>query len=291
MKIACVLATIVLTFTATVPAALIVGQTDDFQDSTTQGWRSGDPNLNPPSNVADGGPLGAGDAYLQITSIGGGGAGSKLAAFNSAQWTGDYLAAGVSGIQMDVSNPGPNDLTLRLRLDSLGGNVVTVTDILLPSGADWQTVSFDLIPANLTGGDGNVALAGVIKVWLFHNPVAAFPDAPDGPPGIVATLGVDNITAVPALPGDANRNGFVDHIDLAVLLGNWEQDPLIVSTWALGNFTEVSLGDTDVNDADLAVLLANWTGPPPGGAAVPEPVSAVLLLIGAPVAALRRRRR
>ncbi len=96
----------------------------------------------------------------------------------------------------------------------------------------------------------------------------------------------------PTIPGDANDNGFVDDTDLAILLGNWEQDPSIISTWALGNFTEVSLGDTDVNDSDLAVLLGNWTGPPPpGGAAVPEPVSALLLLIGAPLAALRRRRR
>ncbi len=84
------------------------------------------------------------------------------------------------------------------------------------------------------------------------------------------------------IPGDANGDGFVDDIDLGVLLGNWNSGTL----WELGNFDGIGAAD----DSDLSVLLGNWTGPPPpgGGQVVPEPTS--LALCGAAaVWGLRRK--
>jgi hypothetical protein len=36
---------------------------------------------------------------------------------NATQWAGDYLAAGIDGIAMDLRNLGTTDLTVRLLLE------------------------------------------------------------------------------------------------------------------------------------------------------------------------------
>jgi len=89
----------------------------------------------------------------------------------------------------------------------------------------------------------------------------------------------------PALPGDANRNGFVDDDDLAILLGNWTGPFGTGRLWETGDFE----GDCDVADDDLNMLLSNWTGAPPAGASVPEPATLSLLALGG-LAAMRRKR-
>ena len=124
---------------------------------------------------------------------------------NETQWTGDFRAAGISAISMDVNNFGPDDLVLRLffeDFDAPGPPVnlaMTLAGIVVPAGSGWMSIVFDLSPANLIpGAFGTVegALTDVSVMRIFHNPAAAFPGPAVGIPKVTATLGVDNITAV-----------------------------------------------------------------------------------------------
>jgi hypothetical protein len=163
-------------------SAVSLGQIDNFQSLSASGWVSGPANPVQPAVVANGGPAGAGDAYLFITAAGGSGAGSRLVGINAAQWTGNYAAAAVSAISMDVANFGSTALQLRLTFSGTG----TVTDaVALPAGSGWQRVQFDFDPN---------AVGGMSDLRLFHGFAdnATFPG-----PAVLAQLGVDNISAVP----------------------------------------------------------------------------------------------
>ncbi len=186
-------------------AAPMLGQVDTFADGTTMGWSAGGGPvggvpLRPPSHMSSGGPAGAGDAYLLLQSLGGSGAGSRLTALNSDQWAGDYAAAGITALTMDVRNFGPTALELRLALFN-GPPLAAPTEVgitsrqLVAAGGDWTRISFRIDAAALTMllGSADDLLRSVTELRLFHGPDPAFP-----PPAVVATLGVDNITATQA---------------------------------------------------------------------------------------------
>ncbi len=188
---------------ALVPSTLLavtIGQTDDFEDGTTQGWvvgLLGAVHPAPPSNVSTGGPAGVDDNYLLLTSLGGQGAGSRLAVINfNSQWAGDYSAAGVNAIRMSLLNLGNSDLNIRLVLEdpTVGPpeNVAVTDSVFLAAGSGWVEGTFSLDASDLTGllGDVTTLLANVTALRIIHNPDPTFP----GPP-IAAQLGVDNITA------------------------------------------------------------------------------------------------
>ena len=192
-------------FSAAASAQVTFGQIDTFQSGTTQGWQAGANHPAPPANVASGGPGGAGDAFLRLTAIGGSGSGNALAAFNRAQWAGDYTAAGITQIVLNVSNFGPQDVFLRLLFwdRPLSGNPTNgaITDaVVVPAGSGWQQASFLVALPNLTPilGTAGAALTNCTELRLFHNPDPTYPFPPVGPPPISTMLGVDNIQAVPA---------------------------------------------------------------------------------------------
>jgi len=166
--------------------ALAVGQQDTFEDGTTQGWLVG--------GLASGGPAGAGDHYLLLTAAGSG-ADSRLATANMTQWTGDFIAAGITGIRMDLKNLGSTDLALRLLFVDATDEAFSTKAFKLPAGSDWTPAFFSTAPSDLSAlGSGSItaALHDTTELRLYHSLVPGFPGDP-----IEARLGVDNITATP----------------------------------------------------------------------------------------------
>lgn len=175
------------------------GQIDTFQDGTTEGWQIGRASSpEAPQNVSTGGPAGAGDAFLDMTSTGTGGPGSKAIIFNQAQWAGDYLSAGISEIDMDLKNLGATPLTMRIALDQFGGGpgYVTVNGFSLPADGAWHHATFKIDSADLTPlespPDLNALLSSVTEMRILS---AASPSL-DGD-NIASSIGLDNIQAVP----------------------------------------------------------------------------------------------
>lgn len=187
-------------------AQITVGHRDTFEDGTTQGWMTsllGSPNPQPPQNIATGGPGGAGDSFLQLTSLGGEGPGSRLVVNNpGGNWTGNYLTAGVGGIAMDLNNMGSNDLFIRIGFENptVGPPTdiaFTSTAFFLPAGSGWTHATFSfggLVPLI---GDVNTVMSNVTVFRIYNSEDPNFPNPEFPIPAVAATLGIDNITATP----------------------------------------------------------------------------------------------
>lgn len=186
--------------------AVSLSEFDDFEDGTVENWIWGRTGFGGPE-VVMGGPDGENDSYLQIESFGGSDApGTRMAAINREQWTGDFLAAGVKTIRMDAINLGPNfafnDLTVRLAFSStsatLGsGRVVTTVGHFLPqeSGSEWQEIEFSLDPMTdltaVAGSDITEVMRSVSEMRILSSEEPSFLGDQ-----FIARIGVDNIAVV-----------------------------------------------------------------------------------------------
>ena len=185
---------------------VVLGQVDTFQTGP-QGWLIGfgaGPVPPTPLPVVGGGQGGPGDNYLLISGTGVREPFGSVSAINDTRWTGNYLAAGVNAITMDVRNFGPSDLFLRLIVagpfapPGPPGNIAFTTNaIFLAAGSGWRSLTFLIGPEHLTATRGTVvgALTNAGALRLYHNPEPGFGGQNNGPPPVNATLGVDNITA------------------------------------------------------------------------------------------------
>jgi hypothetical protein len=194
-------------FTLLAPAyAVDPGEIDTFS-SGIEGWFAGGgpsgqiPSV-PPSVVASGGPAGAGDSFLLLTSNGSDGPGGRLVGMNAAQWAGNYIAAGIASIAMDLRNLGNTDLNIRLYFeDPIPGppanEALTTQSVVLPAGSGWTHAVFTIAPGDLTvlQGSATTLLANTTVLRIFSGAAAEFP-----PARLTGALGVDNIQAIAAVP-------------------------------------------------------------------------------------------
>ncbi|MCK4564041.1 MAG: PEP-CTERM sorting domain-containing protein [Verrucomicrobia bacterium] len=128
-------------------------------DTFDTGLRNWNSGANP-THVATGGPSGSGDGFLQVSRD----ASFRfhIAAFNKIQWTGNYLSAGI-----------------------------TTADLVY---VDDDTNS----PAGSGGGSGSLAdtLQNVNIIQIRHDYPTPTPPG-SHPQHLAATLGIDNVQAVP----------------------------------------------------------------------------------------------
>lgn len=168
-------------------AGVLLGQVDDFEDGTTMNWTSGLPNPNPPSWVPGPGPTGFDDGFMVVTGNGQQGSGGQIVAFNQVQWAGNYLAAGVTAVDMQVQNFSQFPLMIGLRVEGAGGVFASTNLVEIPVLPFFTTITLPVTAASLTGG-GNVlqTLSAVTRLRIQD---------PNGP--IEGSIGIDNITAIP----------------------------------------------------------------------------------------------
>ena len=177
-------------------SAVTIGDVDTFS-SGLAGWQKGQVNPTFLSVVNNGGPAGAGDAYMQSVADGSASFG-RLTVFNEAQWNSNFLASGVTAIRMDLLNSGTVPLQVRIALrNSVGAGFISSTPFPLGVGGGWQSFEFPVTQAALTsvGSPGTFAsfLASGFALRILH---ATSTSNLNGNP-VVSTLGIDNITAVP----------------------------------------------------------------------------------------------
>src|SRR5689334_8196515 len=99
VRVAALLVFPVVVAFARVAECVTFNQVDTFQAGKNN-WTDGHAGDNL-AVIANGGPNGAGDSYLQVSSGSAGGE-PRLITFNQNQWTGNYIAAHVKSVSMEL---------------------------------------------------------------------------------------------------------------------------------------------------------------------------------------------
>ena len=184
-----------------------LGQVDTFENGTVQGWKPEGFGVLV-SNINGGGPTGINDHYLDVFA-GGSNIQSNLQTHNDSQWTGNFVAAGVTRISMDLKGVfGGASLPIRIAIaESVGGTssvgYCSATPYSLVPDGMWHHAEFSLDQNDLAAVNSPhplmVDLANVAEMRLIRS--AGPKVIADVQPGEFL---VDNITAVPEPSSIAN---------------------------------------------------------------------------------------
>ena len=178
-----------LSLVGAVAQAATLFNPDTFTDGTLADWVSG---VSLTSQL--GGPAGAADRFMQAQSFGGGGQGSKMAYYNdSAKFTGDFTAAGVTGVRVNFRGLSSNSLTMRVVLmDSSGSEWTSSVGQVVAANSNWATYTFTISQSSMTRVSGSNAfsttMATVSRFMFRHNPGAPSTQGTS----VAAFMGVDN---------------------------------------------------------------------------------------------------
>ena len=183
---------------------LTLGQSDDFQEAAagTRSWSIGDigGGLGLPVRISTGGPDGPDDAYLQMVSSGTVLAGSRMVVLNDSQWSGNWIAAGIGAVGFDAINEGQTPMILRLALGccgQVGPWLATTGSFSLPVASGWQAVELSVDPSDLQCVQGICAAPAVELTDIGELRILSAASPSHRGDVIAATLGLDNITALP----------------------------------------------------------------------------------------------
>ena len=191
----CIILTLVISCVLLPPfaQAVVLNQVDTFQDGTAQGW-----NPTGVTNIPTGGPAGASDNFIQVSS-GTFGTFPNLATKNSdARWIGNYTSAGVTKLEIDLRNLQTTALEIRAVLFNTNTNRATSTVAFnLPVDSNWHHAIFSIQAADLTVVSGAAPLStilGNVTQIMFREDTGG---PSSGGSNISSQMGLDNISATP----------------------------------------------------------------------------------------------
>lgn len=171
-------------------------------DAGSDGWQPWD------TSIVD--ALSPGNPYLSVDADGSGVKGKAITFNPTAEWTGDYLSAGITEVRLDVANMSEFD-TLQLRvaignraspMQSGGSWWVSSLPVTIPTTSGWSQVSISLKEADLVRVGNEMGELGTdtyaetfgdvrnIRLLSANLPLGAIGDE------FIGTVAMDNISLV-----------------------------------------------------------------------------------------------